>query len=156
MGESILKILINAVEQGHKVKIDLKQKNLWIGKRQLVVQGRSEEDKPFINKNDLSIEEFNYDLGENPWKWIEYLYNTFKHSVPSEHNQEKKTYFKGLSAEELTDNELAFNISRDIGQAMLEGYILCAGLQGWLKWNDDNQWFWQGQDKNLVILKDWI
>lgn len=156
MDESIFKTLINVVEQGHKVKIDLKQKNLWVGKKQLIVQGKSEVDKPFINSNDLFTEEFNNNLNENPWKCIEDLYNIFKHSVPREHNQEKKTYFKGLSAEELADNELAFNISRDLGQAMLEGYILCASLQGWLKWNDDNHWFWQGQDKDLVILKDWI
>ena len=68
-----------------------------------------------------------------------------------------KSYFKALPVDKLTDYELAYNSNRDFLQAVLEGYILLATLQGWLTWEYENQWFWQNQDdKYLVILKNWI
>lgn len=156
MNNSIYKLLVDSVDQGCKFKIDLKDKNLWIGKTQLIAEGFCDKENDFIQIDDLFSEGFDANLNDDPWNWIEVLYEEYKHSVPGEHNNQNQSYFKGLSSDELTDNELAFNISRDLGQAILEGYILCASLQGWLKWNNENHWFWQGKDKDLVILKDWI
>jgi hypothetical protein len=94
-------------------------------------------------------------LDGSPWGLIEILYKDFKHSVPRE-NSNKKSYFKALPVDELTDAELAYNYDRDFMQAVLEGYILLSSLQDWLKWEHGNHWFWQAKDKDLIILKNWV
>ena len=84
------------------------------------------------------------------------LYNDYKHSVPGK-NSNRKSYFKALPVEELTDAELACNGDRDFHQASLEGYILLASLAGWIEWFIDDYWFWQDDnDKELVVLREWI
>ena len=94
-------------------------------------------------------------LNDDPWNWIESLYYEYKHSVPSE-NGNKKSYFKALPVDELTDSELAYNKARDFTQAILEGYILLGSLVGWIEWEYGDCWFYQGIDKDLVILKSYI
>ena len=83
------------------------------------------------------------------------MYQIFKYSVP--HAKEKQSYFKGLSEDELTDGERAFNVSRSVGRAMLEGYILLTSIKGVLRWENDDNWFWQDQnDLDCIVLKTWI
>lgn len=157
---SIYYDLIEAVDKGKKFKVDLINKSLWINKKQIIKEGEivHEQDhgKELIEPNDLNCMGWVSTLDEYPWDWIEFLYDEYKHSVPRE-NSNKRSYFKALSVDELTDEELAFNIDRDFGQAMLEGYILLASLKGWLKWELETHWFWQSdKDDNLVIIRNWI
>ena len=89
---------------------------------------------------------------------IEYLYHEYKFSTPSERSDKRTGYFKALSVHELTDAQLVCGTNREYTRAKLEGYLLCAVLGGYLKW--DNSWgtyFWQSKyDPDLVILKQWI
>lgn len=157
---SIYTDLLNAARKGKKFKVDLINKSLWIDKKQIIKEGEivNEQDKSkeFIEEKDCVISGWVIPYLENPWDMIEMLYDDYNHSVPRE-NGNKKSYFKALSVDELTDNELAFNISRDFAQACLEGYILLARLQELLKWKLGSYWFWKSENyENLVILKEWI
>ena len=157
---SIYKDLIDAVDKGKKFKVDLIHKSLWINKQQIIKEGEivheQDKSKDLISPKDLLCMGWVNPLNENPWSWVEFLYQEFKHSAPSE-NSNKKSYFKALSVDELTDKELAFNIDRDFGQCLIEGYILLASLQGWLKWEHGSYWFWQSKtDENLIVIKNWI
>ena len=134
--------LLERVERGAKFKIDLVQKTLKIDGKEIVLEGN------LINKSDIG--------DGNPWDKLELLYQFFKRSVPSERHNGNKPYFKAVSVEELTDNEIAFNASRNYCQCQLEGYVLLAGLSGLLEWKNNKHWFWQGHDVSLVCLKEWI
>ena len=157
---SIYKDLIDAVDNGKKFKVDLINKSLWINRKQVIKEGEivNEQDKSkdLICASDLHCIGWVESLIENPWNWIEFLYQEYKHSVPSEHSN-KRSYFKALSVDELTDDELAFNIDRDFGQCLIEGYILLASLQGILKWEFGSHWFYQSQeDEDLVVLRNFV
>ena len=161
---SIYAELLDAVDNGRKIKVDLINKSLWIDKRQYIREGEivneQNKSKELIEPNDLcSYGWAEADkLNEEPWLWIENLYKEYKHSVPSEDGN-NKSYFKALPVDELTDSELAYNLNRDFMQAVLEGYILLASLVGWLKcdWRIEKHWFWQNyDDPDLVVLRSWI
>ena len=156
---SIYKDLIDAVDNGKKFKVDLINKSLWIDKQQIIKEGEivheQDKSKDLISPRDVVLGGMK-PLNENTWNWIEFLYKEFKHSSPSE-NSNKRSYFKALSVDELTDEELAYNIDRDLGQCLIEGYILLGSLQGWIQWEFGSHWFWQSEtDNDLVILKNWI
>ena len=161
---SIYKDLIDAVDNGKKFKVDLINKSLWINRKQIIKEGvivhEQSKGKNLIEPDDLHDLHCTIglegSLNENPWSWIELLYKEFKYSVPKE-NSNKRSYFKALSVDELTEAELIFNINRDLGQALLEGYILLASLNDWLKWIHGDYWFYQSKnDENLVVLRNFI
>ena len=153
---SIYKELLEAVNNGAKFKVDLINKSLWIDKKQYIREGEIIYGSYyFIKEDDLCPYGWVDKLNEDPWNWIESLYYEYKHSVPSEHSN-KKSYFKALPVDELTDSELAYNKARDFTQAILEGYILLGSLVGWIEWEYGDYWFYQGTDKDLVILKSYI
>ena len=93
-------------------------------------------------------------------KTIDVLYDYYKHSLPSERSDKKRRkYFKALSIDELTDEQLLFAGRREIAQAKLEGFILCMILENRFVWDDIQlgKWFYQSKDdSDLVILKKWI
>lgn len=157
---SIYKELLDAVDNGKKFKVDLVNKSLWINRKQIIKEGEivhdEDKSKDLINEWDLALHFAGSLLNENPWSWIEFLYKEYKHSAPSK-NSNKKSYFKALPVEELTDANLAYGYDRDYVQCMLEGYILLGSIVGWISWNNDNHWFYQSEsDKELIILKEWI
>lgn len=141
---SIYSDLLSAVEYGSKFKINLVKKTLMIDGKDIIIEGN------LIDNKDFQVNE------RNPWDIVESLYALYKRSAPTAHHNGNKPYFKADSVEDLTDNEIAFNFDRNLCQAALEGYILLASLSGWLVWQNDSHWFWQGTDKELVVLKEWI
>ena len=156
---SIYTELLDAVDNGKKFKIDLVNKSLWINRKQIIKEGEivhdEDKSKDLINEWDLALHFAGSLLNENPWSWIEFLYNEYKHSAPSKHSN-NRSYFKALPVEELSDADLAYGYSREFAQCMLEGYILLGSIVGWIQWDNNNHWFWQGEDKELIILREWI
>lgn len=143
--------LITAAIKGKRFKVDLIDKSLWIDKKQIIEKGVVLDGTKDLIKND----DFVFDKSKDVWGLVEDAYKLYKFSVPSEHDN-SKSYFKALSVDDLTDADLSYNLQRTIAQAILEGFILLASLQGWLKWEFGEHWFWQGTDKDLVVLKNWI
>lgn len=158
--KSIYREFLDAVDKGKRFKVDLMEKSLWINKKQIIKKGEivneKDQSKEFIKEYDLALEYGSFSLSSSPWEVIEVLYTEFKKSVPSEHSN-RKSYFKALSADELTDAELAYGYDRDYAQARIEGYILFASLIGWLTWEHGTHWFYQSpSDSELIVLRNWV
>lgn len=94
----------------------------------------------------------------NCLKTLDLMYASYKYSLPTEFSEHKrKGYFKALKADQMTDAEMATGENREFARARLEGYILASILNGDLHWEDwMGNWFYQGADKDFVILKSWI
>lgn len=158
--KSIYGELLDAVDKGKRFKVDLMEKSLWINKKQIIKKGEivneQDQSKEFIKEYDLALEYGSFSLSNSPWEVIEVLYTEFKKSVPGEHSN-RKSYFKALPVDELTDAELAYGTDRDYAQARIEGYVLLASLIGWLKWEHGTHWFYQSpSDSELIVLRNWI
>ena len=156
--KSIYNDLLNAADQGKKFKVDLINKSLWINRRLVIKKGEiyHEEDKSkdLIIPDDLA-NHFGSGISKDPWELLEIISSEFEKSVPGKN--ETKSYFKAKSVDELTDADLAYNYDRNFAVAMLEGFILLAGLAGILKWQNPKHWFWQSSsNKNFVVLRNYI
>ena len=136
--------LLQKVEEGKSYYVDLKKKSLRIGH------------KYYIKDGEVLVDEDLIESCEEPWNMVSELYKNYKESVPSQRDKGSK-YFKALTSEELNDGQMAFNEKRYLAQARLEGFILLASMKGVLQWENDEHWFWHDQnDKELVVLKEWL
>lgn len=141
--------LMRRVDSGETFRVDFEKRNLKVGKQ-------------FLIKNGECCDGMQLDFGWSEDKIlpiIEELYDSYKHSLPSERSDKKrKKYFKALPIDKLTDSQLMMACRREGAQARLEGFILCSILSGKFKWTEDmGKWFWQSKrDPDLVILRSWI
>lgn len=90
---------------------------------------------------------------------IERRYKMYKHSVPSERSEShRRSYFKALPEEELTDKDMMYGDRREYTRYILESFVLAMIMCGAFTWNESwGTWFWQSEkDKDLVILRKWI
>ena len=150
--------LIDWVKRGHVYKINLKTKSM-----QLLSNEKCIDNGEWYPYSDLIHINGIYDE-ENKTKYcldiIEELYHNYKYSTPSEQSEKykQKNYFKALSPDEMTAEELVNGENRELAMAKLEGFILCASLAGYLTWDERRmgKWFYQGKDKDLIILREWI
>lgn len=152
---SIYYELIKRVEDGEPFNINFEERSMKVGKQFLIKNGEFDKDKKLM---EMSVDLHSI---EDVIKHIEEQYYFYKFSLPSERSDSKrKKYFKALSIDELDDERLFCAGNREVEQARLEGFILCAILDGKLQWNDlimGGKWFYQSKtDPDLVILKKWI
>lgn len=126
------------IEDGAKFRISFEN-------RALHVNGRK------VDFEDGIKTEFSFQKLEN-------LYRRYKHSLPGERDDVRRSYFIALKEEDLDDEDILYGERRQIAKFRLEFYVLCAIVSGALKWDEDwGSWFWQSQnDKSLVILRSWI
>lgn len=139
---------IEKVENGENFHIDFEQRNMKIGKKYLIKNG--------VWDTSRELEGIFY--YEKPFGVIEVLYNAYKKSTPTERSDnQRRKYFKALSAEEMTDEQLVYGLNRNVAQARLEAYILLAILNGW-KWQEEyGSWYWKSKnDPDLIILRSWV
>lgn len=153
---SIYLELLERVENGESFYVDFEKRTIKVGRDFLIKNGEYDYSKELLGV--LYGEP--YDI-ESILKVIKQLYMNYKYSLPSERSDSKrKKYFKALTINELTDEELIRANRRESAQAALEGYILCSILSNYLTWNEDimnGKWFWQSlDDPDLVILRKWI
>lgn len=143
--------LVEAVEYGKKVHINLVEKTAKINGKEIN-----------LNRTDLiDIADMEYVrcsiFHTNPWEIIEELYENYKRSIPSATVLTNKSYFKADNVEELDDCEMTFNMNRNEAQIILEAYVLLAGLSGMLTWHNERHWFWQSKVfPECVCLREWI
>ena len=146
---TIYEEFMTRVDSGENFYVDFETRTMKVGKDFLAKNGEYDDTRALIGYPKVNILET-----------IEELYQSYKYSLPSERNSNKrKRYFKALSADEMTDRQLAIGCKRDGAQARLEGFILCMILNGYLQWDEDTmgKWFWQSKnDPDLVILRSWI
>lgn len=151
---SIYYELIRRVEAGETFYIDFEKRTMKVGKEFLIKYGEFDE-----NKILMAMESDLHDI-DDVIQHIEEIYEFYKFSLPSERSDNKRRkYFKALSIYEIPDDRLLVAGRREVEQARLEGFILCAILSGKFKWDSDKlgNWFWQSKtDPDLVILRNWI
>ncbi len=90
---------------------------------------------------------------------IEHRYEIYLHSVPSERSEaHRRSYFKALPENELSDEDMMYGESREYARFELEYCILWMLINGILTWHQEwGNWFWQSPNfPNLVILREWI
>lgn len=137
---------LDSVRNGAKFNIDINRRNFSIGKKRIIFNGEYKEE---LGVDVVSTEEA---LCE-----IERLYGIYRTSLPSERSDNrKKTYFKALDVDELTDEQMCNGELREVAHLQLELYVLCSILNGSLKWNNETMgnWFWKSSKHNdLIILK---
>ena len=142
--KTIYEDIVKKAKEGRRVYIDLKEKEIKVGNTFIIKEGKPVNAKAsLINKT------------ENPWQRLEELYQNFKYSLP---NKElgSKPYFKALSYEELPRERMLGAENRNAARVELEAFILLSALAGFLKWEKDG-WFYQSQeDKDFIILKEYL
>lgn len=128
------------LKESETCKVDLNKKSLWLNGKQYIKDGANLTELPLIDQEED----------------LDALYYDYKYSVPS--SKASKSYFKALPVDSLTDVQLAIGQPRYKAQAMLEGYILLAGMAGVLaNVVSAGNYFWQSEtDSDFVILKKWI
>jgi hypothetical protein len=155
---SIYAELIKRVEEGETFHIDFEKRIMKVGKEYLIKADEEYTQQELFGK--LWSIDCDYSL-RVVLHMIRELYKVYKYSLPSERSDSKrKKYFKALSVDELTDEQLMVADKREVAQAAIEGFILCTILTGHLVWDEDimdGKWFWQSKnDPDLVILRSWI
>ena len=148
----IMEELIERVDNGEKFHIDFEKRNMKVGRTYLIKDGEYDKDKYMLSLSSKATIDIILDN-------IEDFYNEYKYSMPSERSENKRRkYFKALSAEELSIDDMVNGKSREVAQCILEGYILVNILKGTLYWDEQlmGRWFYQGNDPDLIILKKWI
>ena len=149
---TIYEELIKRVGDGEPFYVNFKNQALKIGKEFLVADGFYDDERILYTTSELEMSDI--------LAYIEMLYENYKFSLPSERNDSKRRqYFKALSADKLTDKQMATGERREVARAKLEGFILCMIVDGFFVWNEDEmgKWFYQSnRDPDLVILRSWI
>lgn len=139
---------VQAVMDGAKFRVDLERRNLTINGKKIITNSEYEGE---LGMSLATLDDFLYT--------VERLYTFYKHSVPSERSESKsRQYFRALPERELSDEDMLYGKRRDPAQIELELYILCQVLLG-MEWNEErmDKCFWQSkEDKDLVLLKQWI
>ena len=150
---TIYEELIKRVEEGESFYINFKNRALKIGKEFLVADGVYDDSRELIFSIKCTDVKPLFGI-------IDALYKDYKYSLPSERSDKKRrTYFKALSVNEMTDEQLAIGEKREVARAKLEGFILCMILNGKLQWDESKlgKWFYQSKrDPDFVILRSWI
>lgn len=145
---SIITETIRAASEGMRVSIDLERRNLRIGRRMIVREGRYEG---ALGVAPASPSRF--------FSVIERLYGLYIRSVPSGHdNGIRRHIFKAPAAHELDDESMLYGESRSVAGAALELYILCQSLLGF-RWDSDTmgRWYWRSSvHPDLVVLRRWV
>ena len=140
---------IEMVRKGATYRVSLESRTLVVNGKKVIDNGKYD--------GELGIPQLPLDKA---LEQIEYLYDQYKHSVPSERSERKrKKYFKALREEELDDDDMRYGFLRDETQVCLELAVLCFVLNGSLVWDEQKmgKWFWQSdKDKDLVILRQWV
>ena len=151
MTDSIYDELVQAVHMGRPFVVDFEKRNIKLGRGCYLVKNGEWDTAKSLLPQDLH--------GVDVLKTIEDMYFSYKHSLPSERNDNKRRkYFKALPIEEIPMGLLWGGDYREKAQAKLEGFILCSILSGAFKWTENmGKWFYQSKnDPDLVILRSWI
>ena len=151
---NIFKTVLNQIAEGAKWNINLITRSLKVNGKFIIKDGEYEGG---LGNEALEFASKEYIISE-----LNSLYAKYKYSIPSERtNSRRRMYFKALKEHELYDDDMLYGEPREISQFVLEFTLLTLVISGvfdkhWDEWNMGN-WFWQSEeDKDFVILKNWV
>lgn len=152
------------------LKFDLRKKKISNGHYDLLINGQLVRDKirlsdgevydlkeiPLIQPSDL--EDYGiFAINQNPYEVIEKLYQLYKYSAPKMNTKYSRMNFRALTESEMTNGQILNGMPRIEAQYMLEGYIMLAGLAGWIPWHEDKHFYWQSlNDNQLILFKEFV
>lgn len=149
---SIYREMLEKVHNGERFHIDFEKRTMKVGGEFIINNGEYDTSK-VLHTHQI------YDLPAL-LHMVRELYRNYKYSLPSERSDNKRRkYFKALSVDELTDEQLIIGQPREIAQFTLEAFILCTILSGDFVWDEDTmgKWFYQRpSDPDLIILRSWV
>ena len=152
---TIFQKALEQITNGANWHIDLKLRTLHVNGKALVKNGECNGELTDWSNEDYSSK-------EKVLNTLNDGYKLYKKSIPSERsNSRRRVYFKALHEHELSDNDMLYGMPRDEAQFLLEFRLLNYAINGvfdkhWDEWKLGN-WFWQSdEDKDFVILKDWV
>lgn len=150
--QTIYEELLEQVEAGHRFHVDFKEQLLRIGTKKLIEDGAWDADRELHPFARLDIPTILFIAEE--------MYRSYKYSLPSERSESKRrTYFKALPTDELTDEQMVFGERRELARARLESFLLCMIVDGQLVWDEATmgKWFYQSKtEPDFVLMRDWI
>lgn len=148
---SLYKKLLLGVKNGDSFSIDFNKRTLKINRKKIELDSIVN----LISNEDLVDENITNIVNGDFYDTVEILYSKYRKSIPNSRN--KKSYFKALDIDDLTDEELIYGLNRNYAQFILEAYILFYSIkyQDKINWNENN-WFYQGKNKDLILLKKWV
>lgn len=153
--------LSNFSSENKRWKADLKNKTLICEDKKYIESSMYDIRHDLIVIDGINSDTSRKKCNEICFEIIENLYHKYKYSIPSERSEKyrQREYFRALKPDEMTDEQLVTGEDRNYTRAVLEAFILCASLAGYLIWDEEqmgSHWFYQGKDKDLIILKKWI
>ena len=136
--------LSNFSSENKRWKADLKNKTLICEDKKYIESSMYDIRHDLIVIDGINSDTSRKKCNEICFEIIENLYHKYKYSIPSERSEKyrQREYFRALKPDEMTDEQL-----------------VCASLAGYLTWDEEqmgSHWFYQGKDKDLIILKKWI
>ena len=145
---NIYKETLGRVSNGARFSVNFEKRSLRVDGKYLIKDGQYEGNLGCPVVTDSITE-------------IEQLFNRYRHSVPSQRNDNKhRKYFRALPETELSDVDMLYGKPRELAQVELEMFVLCQMIQGTLKWEDfagEKNWFWQSSRlPSLIMLKKWF
>lgn len=142
---------LERVENGERFHVNFERRTMKVGGETFIDNGEYDSSKALFDGV--------YD-SKSLLDMMATLYRIYKYSLPSERSDAKrKKYFKALSVDELTDEELIVGMQREKAQYMLEAFILCMIVDGYFVWDEEimGKWFYQcPSDPDLIILRSWV
>ena len=149
---SIYLKMLERVENGERFHINFEKRIMKVGGETIIDKGEYDTSKKLYDGEIYSPEVLLHMIRE--------LYRNYKYSLPSERSDNKrKKYFKSLSIDELTDEQLILGHPREVAQFALEAFVLFTILTGDFEWDEElhGKWFYQRpSDPDLIILRSWV
>ena len=149
---SIYTEVLERVENGETFYIDFEKRIMKVGRDKIIDNGEYDTSKTLCDGEVYSPQVLLH--------MIIGLYRNYKYSLPSERSDNKRRkYFKALSVDELTDEQMMFGMTRDKAQFALEAFVLCTILSRDFVWDEElmGKWFYQcPSDPDLIILRSWV
>lgn len=119
----------------------------------------------YIIKDGVYDGDLGVDFTDDPIGHIEYLYDRYRHSIPSErHDMRRRYHFsKAILTDKMDDEDMLYGVPREIATAELEIFMLLAIMTEAISWKTftDNDpratWFWKSsKEPSLIIHKKWF
>lgn len=148
--EKLYPKVIERIADGARFTVNLQKRSLKLNGKYIIKDGKYD--------SDLDVE-----LAD-PIQQIEVLYARYRHSIPSERNDNRRRhYFQALPESKLDEDDMLYGIPREVAAAELEIFILLALMTGALTWetlaenNPKATWFWKSSNEpSLIIFKHWL
>ena len=149
---SIYLEMLKRVDSGERFHIDFEKRIMKVGGEVIINNGEYDTSKELYDGEIYSPEVLLHMIRE--------LYRNYKYSLPSERSDSKRRkYFRALSVDELTDEQLIVGKPREVAQFALEAFVLFTILSGDFEWDEElhGKWFYQRpSDPDLIILRSWV